>query len=57
MLWGRAHITAADQNGRNFIADVGMGDLWYFSPPDTLDSKAGGIVTSAILTRHPFCIR
>ncbi|GGE09047.1 oxalate decarboxylase [Marinithermofilum abyssi] len=32
MLWGRARITAVDQNGRNFIADVGMGDLWYFPP-------------------------
>jgi len=30
MLWGRARITAVDQNGRNFIADVGAGDLWYF---------------------------
>ncbi|MFC7442231.1 oxalate decarboxylase family bicupin [Laceyella putida] len=32
MLWGRARITAVDQDGRNFIADVGMGDLWYFPP-------------------------
>jgi oxalate decarboxylase len=30
MLWGRARITAVDQAGRNFIADVGQGDLWYF---------------------------
>lgn len=30
MFWGRARITAVDQNGRNFIADVGAGDLWYF---------------------------
>ncbi|MCD9022130.1 oxalate decarboxylase family bicupin [Cohnella silvisoli] len=30
MILGRARITAVDQNGRNFIADVGMGDLWYF---------------------------
>ncbi|WP_308634875.1 oxalate decarboxylase family bicupin [Paenibacillus silvisoli] len=30
MLWGGARITAMDQNGRNFIADVGPGDLWYF---------------------------
>ena len=32
MLWGRCRITAVDQNGRNFIADVGPGDLWYFPP-------------------------
>jgi len=32
VLWGGARITAVDQNGRNFIADVGKGDLWYFPP-------------------------
>ncbi len=32
MLVGRARITSVDQNGRNFIADVGVGDLWYFPP-------------------------
>lgn len=32
MLVGRARITAVDQEGRNFIADVGPGDLWYFPP-------------------------
>ncbi|PZM62295.1 oxalate decarboxylase family bicupin [Paenibacillus dendritiformis] len=32
MILGRARITAVDQNGRNFIADVGPGDLWYFPP-------------------------
>ncbi|SDY16387.1 oxalate decarboxylase [Thermoactinomyces sp. DSM 45892] len=32
MLVGSARITAVDQNGRNFIADVGVGDLWYFPP-------------------------
>jgi oxalate decarboxylase len=30
MLAGRARITAVDQNGRNFIDDVGAGDLWSF---------------------------
>jgi oxalate decarboxylase len=30
MLTGRARITAVDQNGRNFVDDVGEGDLWYF---------------------------
>lgn len=32
MILGKARITAVDQNGRNFIADVGVGDLWYFPP-------------------------
>ncbi|PYI56632.1 oxalate decarboxylase family bicupin [Paenibacillus flagellatus] len=32
VLLGKARITAVDQNGRNFIADVGVGDLWYFPP-------------------------
>ncbi len=32
MLLGRARITAIDWQGRNFIADVGPGDLWYFPP-------------------------
>jgi oxalate decarboxylase len=32
MIWGRARLTAVDQDGRNFIADVGQGDLWYFPP-------------------------
>lgn len=32
MLVGRARITSVDQNGRNFIADVGVGDLWFFPP-------------------------
>lgn len=32
VLVGRARITAVDQDGRNFIADVGVGDLWYFPP-------------------------
>jgi oxalate decarboxylase len=30
MLNGRARITAVDQDGRNFVDDVGEGDLWYF---------------------------
>jgi oxalate decarboxylase len=30
MLAGNARITAMDAGGRNFIADVGKGDLWYF---------------------------
>ena len=30
MLGGRARITAVDEQGRNFIDDVGEGDLWNF---------------------------
>jgi uncharacterized RmlC-like cupin family protein len=30
MLYGRARITGVDQDGRNFVDDVGVGDLWYF---------------------------
>jgi oxalate decarboxylase len=30
MLYGTARITAIDPQGRDFVDDVGMGDLWYF---------------------------
>ncbi len=30
MLYGTARITAIDPQGRNFVGDVGVGDLWYF---------------------------
>jgi oxalate decarboxylase len=30
MLYGNARITAVDTQGRNFVDDVGVGDLWYF---------------------------
>src|SRR5438874_5343068 len=30
MLYGKARITAIDPQGRNFVDDVGVGDLWYF---------------------------
>jgi oxalate decarboxylase len=32
MLAGRSRITAVDENGHNFVADVEPGDLWYFPP-------------------------
>jgi oxalate decarboxylase len=32
VMLGRVRITSVDQEGRNFIADVGPGDLWYFPP-------------------------
>ncbi|SFE52715.1 oxalate decarboxylase [Paenibacillus algorifonticola] len=44
MLLGNARITAVDQNGRNFIADIGPGDLWYFPPgiPHSIQGLEGG---------------
>jgi oxalate decarboxylase len=30
MLYGSARITAIDAQGRYFVDDVGIGDLWYF---------------------------
>ena len=30
MLAGKARITAVDNDGHNFVADVEAGDLWYF---------------------------
>jgi oxalate decarboxylase len=32
MLYGTARITAIDLDGRSFVDDVGVGDLWYFPP-------------------------
>ena len=32
MLYGRARITAIDEEGRSFSDDLGVGDLWYFPP-------------------------
>ncbi|WP_152396949.1 oxalate decarboxylase family bicupin [Paenibacillus guangzhouensis] len=32
MIMGKARITSVDAEGRNFIADVEHGDLWYFPP-------------------------
>ncbi|TCL76747.1 oxalate decarboxylase [Hydrogenispora ethanolica] len=32
MLVGKARVTAVDERGRNFSADIGPGDLWYFPP-------------------------
>ncbi|MGB8937830.1 MAG: oxalate decarboxylase family bicupin [Candidatus Nitrosopolaris sp.] len=30
MLWGSARISGVDQNGQNFLDDVGPGDIWNF---------------------------
>ncbi len=44
MLAGSARITAVDQNGRNFVDDVGVGDLWYFPSgvPHSIQGLADG---------------
>lgn len=30
MLYGNARITAVDADGKNFVGDLGPGDIWYF---------------------------
>ncbi len=44
MLAGRARITAVDQDGRNFIDDMGIGDLWNFPAgiPHSIQGFADG---------------
>ncbi|GGH09390.1 oxalate decarboxylase family bicupin [Paenibacillus segetis] len=44
MLLGSARITSVDQDGRNFIADIGPGDLWYFPAgiPHSIQGLAEG---------------
>lgn len=44
MLAGRARITAVDAQGRNFIDDVGVGDLWFFPSgiPHSIQGLAEG---------------
>lgn len=32
MILGKARITSVDAEGRNMIADLEEGDLWYFPP-------------------------
>ncbi len=42
MLYGSARVSAVDQEGRNFIADIGPGDLWFFPAgiPHTIQGLA-----------------
>lgn len=44
MLVGSARVTAVDDHGRNFIADIGPGDLWFFPPrfPHSLQGLKDG---------------
>jgi oxalate decarboxylase len=41
MLYGTARITAIDSQGRNFVDEVGVGDLWYF--PDGFPHSIQGL--------------
>ena len=44
MLSGHARVTAVDADGRNFMADVGPGDLWFFPAgiPHSIQGLAEG---------------
>src|SRR5215472_10490950 len=44
LLSGRARLTLVDQDGRNFVEDVGAGDLWYFPAglPHSIQGLAEG---------------
>lgn len=44
MLNGRAQITCLDPQGRNFVDNVGVGDLWYFPAgfPHSIQGLQGG---------------
>jgi oxalate decarboxylase len=44
VLAGRARITALDRDGRPFLDDVGVGDLWYFPAgiPHSIQGLAEG---------------
>jgi oxalate decarboxylase len=44
MLSGVARVTAVDQAGRNFVDDVGEGDLWFFPAgiPHSIQALAEG---------------
>ena len=44
MIWGCARVTSVDWQGRNFIADIEQGDLWYFPAglPHSIQALEGG---------------
>src|SRR2546423_4049541 len=61
MLYGTARITAVDAQGRNFVDNVGVGDLWYFPSGIPIRSRVSvrtapsscWCSTTAISTRLP----
>ncbi|AIF83230.1 bicupin, oxalate decarboxylase family [Candidatus Nitrososphaera evergladensis SR1] len=44
LLWGTARISGVDQNGQNFLDDVGPGDMWNFPSgiPHSIHGLQGG---------------
>jgi oxalate decarboxylase len=44
VLKGSARVTSVDQNGRNFIGDISVGDLWFFPKgvPHTIQGLENG---------------
>ncbi|KAI0322896.1 oxalate decarboxylase [Amylostereum chailletii] len=44
VLKGTTQVTSVDQDGRNFVANVGPGDLWFFPPgiPHSLQATGEG---------------
>jgi oxalate decarboxylase len=44
MLKGSARVTAIDEQGRNYMAEVNEGDLWYFpsGPPHSIQALQDG---------------
>lgn len=71
VIQGSTQITAVDQLGRNYVATVEAGDLWYFPPgiPHSLqatnDSAAGSefllvcpssaLDSLSVIDDHPRC--
>jgi oxalate decarboxylase len=44
MLYGNARVSAVDSDGKNFVGDIGPGDLWYFpsgTPPFHPGTRTG----------------
>jgi len=57
MLAGRARLTAVDAQGRNFIDDVGVGDLWNFPAgiPHSIQGLKEGCEFLLVFDNGSFC--
>ncbi|KAI0322870.1 oxalate oxidase [Amylostereum chailletii] len=51
VMKGTTQVTSIDPEGRNYVANVGPGDLWYFPPgvPHSLQATADGEGTEFLL--------
>ena len=47
MLYGSARITAIDGQGRQFVDDLGVGDLWYFPSGTRTPSRASATTAAS----------